>query len=91
MELLVYWAVVVASALGLITWQHVRNPLRDVPGPFLARWTDWWYMWHLFRGDFERVNQDLHKKHGEQTQCPFPFGAIPWGQVPIHVGSQRAN
>lgn len=45
-------------------YQLLTSPLRSVPGPFIARFTDLWYLYHLRRGNFEVVNQDLHKKYG---------------------------
>ncbi|ETS77432.1 hypothetical protein PFICI_11306 [Pestalotiopsis fici W106-1] len=45
-------------------YQVLASPLRSVPGPFLARFTNLWYLYHLYRGDFQVVNQNLHKKYG---------------------------
>ncbi|KAF7517983.1 hypothetical protein G7054_g13621 [Neopestalotiopsis clavispora] len=45
-------------------YQHLASPLRSVPGPFIARFTNLWYWYHLRRGDFEVTNQNLHKKYG---------------------------
>jgi cytochrome P450 len=42
----------------------LRNPLRRVPGPFLARFTDLWYLFKASRGDFYVENRRLHAKYG---------------------------
>jgi hypothetical protein len=42
----------------------VRDPLRDVPGPLLARFTRWWYFIEIYKGRFEVVNVELHRKYG---------------------------
>ncbi len=42
----------------------VLDPLRRVPGPLLARFTRFWYLYNIWQGKFERVNIDLHKKYG---------------------------
>lgn len=47
--------------------QILRSPLRSVPGPFLARFTDGWYFWNVRKGSFQDVNVELHKKYGTLT------------------------
>ncbi|KAF4836184.1 Pisatin demethylase [Colletotrichum siamense] len=47
---------------ALVNW--IRSPLRSVPGPFLARVTDLWYLYHVRQGSFEKVNIKLHEKYG---------------------------
>ncbi|CAG9939596.1 unnamed protein product [Clonostachys rosea f. rosea IK726] len=42
----------------------LRSPLRTVRGPFFARFTDGWYFWQVWKGSFQHVNQELHKKYG---------------------------
>ncbi|KAM0081256.1 hypothetical protein ACKRZS_006586 [Fusarium odoratissimum] len=56
-------AVVLALLLRFIV-QSFRSPLRTVPGPTLARLTDGWYFWKVWKGSFQDVNLDLHKKYG---------------------------
>lgn len=48
----------------LLVFNYLLDPLRSVPGPFLARFTRWWYFFAVWKGDFERMNVELHKKHG---------------------------
>ncbi|KAI0198870.1 cytochrome P450 [Astrocystis sublimbata] len=43
---------------------RVFTPLRSVPGPFLARFTDLWYLWHVVRGHWEARNIELHRRYG---------------------------
>ncbi len=66
--------IVVGSALAAVQflrrlWKLCHSPLRAVPGPFLARLTDLWYLWTVQKGSFEQVNLHLHDKHG--TLSPF--------------------
>ncbi len=44
--------------------QYLRDPLRSIPGPFLARFTRLWYLLAVRSGHFEKINVALHKKHG---------------------------
>jgi cytochrome P450 len=41
------------------------SPLRSVPGPIAARFTDLWYLWRVRKGRFEWDNIELHRKYGE--------------------------
>lgn len=42
----------------------LTSPLRNIPGPFLARFTRAYYLVKLRQGDFHHVNIDLHKTYG---------------------------
>lgn len=57
-----------ALVVGYILQRLLRSllsPLRAVPGPFLARCSDLWYLWHVKRGHWEIRNIELHQKHGK--------------------------
>ncbi|KAI0550397.1 cytochrome P450 [Xylaria curta] len=56
-----------ALVLGYIVQRLIRSvlsPLRSVPGPFLARCGDLWYLWHVKNGRWEMRDIELHRKHG---------------------------
>ena len=42
----------------------IRDPLRDIPGPLLARFTRLWYFIEIYKGRFEITNVELHKEYG---------------------------
>ncbi|PLN82356.1 pisatin demethylase [Aspergillus taichungensis] len=42
----------------------IHDPLRRVPGPWLARFTRLWELVQIRRGHFEQVNIDLHRRYG---------------------------
>lgn len=44
--------------------QFALDPLRDIPGPFFARFTRWWYFIEIYRGTFELTDIKLHQKYG---------------------------
>lgn len=48
----------------LAIYRHVTSPLRSIPGPFLARFTDLWYLFKLRSGHFEVIHQQLHDTYG---------------------------
>lgn len=59
--------VLILSAVAILTlilFVHLRDPLRSIPGPFFARWSPLWMVYHSRKGDMHRVMLDLHQKHG---------------------------
>lgn len=42
----------------------LRDPLRDQPGPLLARFTRLWLFWQYASGNYHKTNLELHKKYG---------------------------
>lgn len=42
----------------------ILSPLRDVPGPTLARYTRLWELYQNWCGQFEHVTVALHKQYG---------------------------
>jgi hypothetical protein len=68
--------MVPAIALVLILRVLLRavfSPLRSVPGPFLARFTDAWYFWNVHKGSFEEINAKLHNKYGKVIAQPSSY------------------
>lgn len=57
--------VVLGSFLFQILHELFLHPLRNVPGPFIAKFTDLWHLWRAWRGQFELDNVALHKKYGK--------------------------
>lgn len=56
-----------AVALHLLwrIWFALRSPLRAIPGPWLARYSDLWYFKTLLgKRQFEAISRELHDKHG---------------------------
>ncbi|OBT57364.1 hypothetical protein VE04_02759, partial [Pseudogymnoascus sp. 24MN13] len=44
--------------------RDITSPLRDIPGPFLARYTRLWKLREIYKGAFQETNIELHRKHG---------------------------
>ena len=42
----------------------LKSPLRGVPGPWLARYTRFWYFYRVKDGDFHHENIALHRDYG---------------------------
>lgn len=64
-----FWAIILCAVAALAVLfslgRALLSPLRKVPGPFAARFTDLWYLCKLYRGDFEAENLYLHNKYGK--------------------------
>ena len=58
--------IYVALSLVPIYFVYVSlaSPLRAIPGPFAARFTRFWYFFHVRSGKFEKENIALHRKYG---------------------------
>lgn len=58
----------VVCVIGVLFLYHLvkllLDPLKDIPGPFLARFTRFWYFWEIYRGSFEATDVELHRKYG---------------------------
>ena len=61
---LIFLPVVAFAFIAHLLLRALLSPLRHIPGPFLARFTDLWYFWNVRKGSFEEVNLDLHRKYG---------------------------
>ena len=58
-------------ALALLLWtsfsklyEAYTSPLRNVQGPWLARFTRFWYARSTYSRQGHKINMDLHKKYG---------------------------
>ena len=50
-----------------ITFTYVRNyfRFRNVPGPFVARFSNLWRLWSVYKRRPHEVQVDLHARHGD--------------------------
>ena len=53
-----------ALLLLFLLLRPIFDPLRRVPGPFLARYTRLWLLKEVWRGTFPQTNIKLHKRYG---------------------------
>lgn len=73
---LAFVAVVVIRAFFRRYWA----PIKDIPGPFLASFSNLWLVLQILKGHTEAEIIDLHKKHGELAQTP-----INCGHIEVHI------
>lgn len=70
------WAVVTIlfSILYRKTFTKAGDPLRDIPGPFLARWTPLWLAYHARRGNRFRAVHAAHEvRTSTSSSCLYVF------------------
>lgn len=56
---------IVAARAFFLVYSNLTSPLRDVPGPFWARFTRFWYFQSVWSGQFHRTNIALHKRYAK--------------------------
>jgi hypothetical protein len=61
---LVFVTITFLHLLGLAI-DNFKDPLRDIPGPWLARWTRLWFQRLVVCPDAEKKNLMLHRKLGK--------------------------
>ena len=57
------WSIL-ALAASVFLWSYLNSPLRQFPGPILARFTNIWRLLDVYRGRCDRTHLRLHRKHG---------------------------
>lgn len=53
-----------ALAVFFLLLIRVERRLSAYPGPFLAKFTDWWKVYHLHKRDYPETLRRWHEKHG---------------------------
>ncbi|KAI9650593.1 hypothetical protein NHQ30_000611 [Ciborinia camelliae] len=51
-----------------LLWIYFNSPLRKVPGPFLAKFTNLWRLLEVYGGRAELTHQLLHQKYGQAVR-----------------------
>ena len=66
--ILTAWRLAITAVLIPIAYRVYRaakDPYRDIPGPFLARFTRLWFLRGMLKLDWEKTNIALHRKYGK--------------------------
>ena len=48
-------------------YQAYNTTLRDIPGPWQAKYTRLWLLRAISSRSFHKINLDLHRRHGSST------------------------
>lgn len=65
--LLFFFLVYVLRAL----YRAYASPFRDIPGPWLARFTRLWLLKAVGSGSFEKLNIALHREYGKLSTARY--------------------
>jgi hypothetical protein len=59
--------IIVLALLVILLFLYPRHlhPLAKFPGPFLASLTNLWKIYHIWKGDLEKVLLECHQTHGK--------------------------
>ena len=78
----IYWplyGLVLPVLFHLVPWLHDPLRQRDIPGPFIAQFSDWWLALAAYRGKRSETVHGAHRKYGKPALCR------PLAPVPIRV------
>ena len=51
--------------LSIFLFNRLRNPLNSVPGPFWAKFSNLWLVYHTRKGHIHRKMVEVHLKYGD--------------------------
>ena len=54
--------------LSHLLWLYARSPLKHVPGPFLAKFTNIWRLTNVLAGQSQRTQLRLHERYGSAVR-----------------------
>ncbi|KAL5440832.1 hypothetical protein PMIN07_011171 [Paraphaeosphaeria minitans] len=82
------WIIYLALAAAVFHLLHgiysiFTDPLRDIPGPFSARFTKLWYLSNIYTGAHERHTIALHRKHAQSGEHFAPIVRLAPGMYSI--------
>lgn len=68
----VFWnhALLVGAVLlsSYVLQNLLKQGLRDIPGPFLAKISNAWRLWDVWKGRADITHNKLHRKYGEYVR-----------------------
>ncbi|KAH6641299.1 cytochrome P450 [Chaetomium tenue] len=62
-----YLLATLGALFAYLLASYLASPLRQYPGPFLAKFTNLWRTYHIAQGSFHHVLVRLHEKYGPTT------------------------
>lgn len=59
-----------------LLWLYLRSPLKHIPGPFWAKFTNIWRFWNILGGQSQRTHQQLHDRYGPAVRLGPNFVSL---------------
>ncbi|KAL1838075.1 hypothetical protein VTJ49DRAFT_3095 [Mycothermus thermophilus] len=94
-------AFILAPSISLLLWLFIAyhtSPLKRYPGPFLARWTNLYRLWHVYKGKYASHVKKLHEKYGPVVRlgpnmldidlpelCRVIYGTDGWAKSDLYT------
>lgn len=63
--------LLLASVISRALIQAYATPLRDVPGPWLAKFSRVWQLKAVHARTFQKTNLDLHRRYGKVSDLTY--------------------
>ena len=67
--------LLVFAVIPQVLYQAYDTNLRDIPGPWQAKYTRLWLLRAISSRSFHKINLDLHRRHGSST-ITLPFFSV---------------
>jgi hypothetical protein len=63
----IYWSFLLGLAASILIYRIWLHPLRNMPGPFWAKTSNWWVVYQQWRTGlrFHQYSQELHRLYGD--------------------------
>ena len=79
----IHWvraASLLVAVLLILNWLRsvIFDPLRGIPGPFIARFTRLWLLRQYIKGNYHKTNIELHKEYGAYQITSKDFSTLFW-------------
>jgi len=59
-----WFLVLLFCPVAVVVYRLKLSAVSQVPGPFFARISVMWKIWHLLRGDFHHAIREAHQRYG---------------------------
>jgi hypothetical protein len=59
---------IILIAISSLVWGYLKSPIRNIPGPFLAKFTNLWRFFDSYGGRPELTQRILHERYGSAVR-----------------------
>lgn len=77
--------------VGKLLWNYLTSPCKSFPGPFVAKFTNFWRFWDVWNGRCDITHNKLHRKYGTAVKMgPNMISLSDPNVIPIVYTSRNA-
>ncbi|KAG9244214.1 cytochrome P450 [Calycina marina] len=62
------FAAVAGAIVSFLAWNYLTSPIKNVPGPLIAKCTNWWRFFSIYNNTSVDTQRALHEKYGTAVQ-----------------------